>query len=474
MKKKKILEKIQSKFHLKNIFNYIKDKNFKFKLFTYSKVFQKHLEIHLIDYQEKYINQLGIIFNDYLTTYNEKEDFDKDILKKKLNEDLLKYNVHFDNNTLQKIVIKNFRQKIKDFEKQKSDEGLVKYNSFIDIYSPFFDSIANSDIFDSFTIRIIINKIEKYNLKDDYISIFEKMNKLKNNYSSIAFFYKDSNNIKYLKEFKINFGNIKKLSIMQKYNSFIMNYDIFFNGLFSFNNIGNNLIDLNINIDNNRNNIEIEPQLLEIINNFKSLKKMSLSGFKFKNNFNLRLNNIEKLFLNFCHNISFLNENNYINLRCLSLSNNYNIKSKYPLKLPELKICNLENRNNIEFNLIIDLSSLKNVKQLKCSIYDFLLIKNHLLEKISLYSNNEITQEEEIKMIEKILSIKTLKYIEFDLYKYDINEISNIQDENTSVLDGRIKCKDQNKDLSLFNLKKKLPNLSNLFISIYDLFRMME
>ena len=126
-------------------------------------------------------------------------------------------------------------------------------------------------------------------------------------------------------------------------------------------------------------------------------------------------------------------------------------------------MCDLDNNENyINYNLIIDFSSLKKLKELKCSICDFLLLKNPLLEKIKLYSNKYISKE--IKMIEKILSIKTLKNIKFDLYKYDINEISKIQDENTSVLNVIINCRDQNKDLYLFNLQQKLPNLSNLCI----------
>ena len=59
-KKKRILEKIKSKEILKTIFNYIKN-NYNYKLFTYSKYFQKKLDINLVDYQEKYIGQT--VFN---------------------------------------------------------------------------------------------------------------------------------------------------------------------------------------------------------------------------------------------------------------------------------------------------------------------------------------------------------------------------------------------------------------------------
>ena len=140
---------------------------------------------------------------------------------------------------------------------------------------------------------------------------------------------------------------------------------------------------------------------------------------KFKKVFNLRLDVLEKLTLGFCDNILLFNDNNYINLKLLSLFGNHNIKSHYPLKLPEIKKCNLSNSNDIEkdFNFIIDFSSLNKVKQLRCSINNFLLLNNSLLEKITLFSTNNISKETEIKMLDKILSIKTLKNIEFDLSK---------------------------------------------------------
>ena len=56
-----IIEKIHSKYILQNIFDYISDSIFKLKLFTYSKVSQKQLEIHFLDYVFTYfLNRLDI------------------------------------------------------------------------------------------------------------------------------------------------------------------------------------------------------------------------------------------------------------------------------------------------------------------------------------------------------------------------------------------------------------------------------
>ena len=67
----KILENINSKYIFQNIFNYIKNSNFKFKLFNHNKYFQNILDLTLFDYQEKYfrkyIENVKLDVLDYLT-----------------------------------------------------------------------------------------------------------------------------------------------------------------------------------------------------------------------------------------------------------------------------------------------------------------------------------------------------------------------------------------------------------------------
>ena len=99
-----------------------------------------------------------------------------------------------------------------------------------------------------------------------------------------------------MEDFNINFGQIKKLTIFQ-IDSEIDNYNDFFKMLFSFNNIGNNLIYLNLDIIINifkQKNIEIDAKLFENLNNFKSLKYLKIYGFIFKPILNLSLINTNK------------------------------------------------------------------------------------------------------------------------------------------------------------------------------------
>ena len=48
-----IFEKIKSIYIQKILFDFIKNENFKFKLFLYSKYFQKKFELERVDFKEK-------------------------------------------------------------------------------------------------------------------------------------------------------------------------------------------------------------------------------------------------------------------------------------------------------------------------------------------------------------------------------------------------------------------------------------
>ena len=216
MRKNNKIENIHSLYILDTIFDYIKDTNYKYKLFTYSKLFQNKLEIKLFNYQERYINKSGIQINKYIfNCYNENEkNFDKKILNNNLQEDLIKYNL--DINTLQIYILNYYKDCIKKSKEKKNEDNLF-INVLIDIYSPFFDFLSKTEIFEQiFAINIAANFIEKYNLKNDYILAFNNLNKTNSKYSSINFDYKMSNDIDYLKDFKINFKQIKNLIINEK------------------------------------------------------------------------------------------------------------------------------------------------------------------------------------------------------------------------------------------------------------------
>ena len=83
----------------------------------------------------------------------------------------------------------------------------------IEIYSPFFDIMSKAEFFEDLftTISISTYIIDKFDLKEDYISTFDKLNQSKSKYSSLTIYYEDSYDILYLKEFRINFIQIKRI-----------------------------------------------------------------------------------------------------------------------------------------------------------------------------------------------------------------------------------------------------------------------
>ena len=133
MIKGNILNNISSKFILSSVFNFINDKNFKNKLFVYSKLFQKKLNLNFNEYKDKYISQIGLDYDNYLSLDYNVRKFDKDILKKVLQKELLNYNITLDEDIINIIIVNYFKKYIK---------SLKEYN--IDIYSPFFDLLAKS------------------------------------------------------------------------------------------------------------------------------------------------------------------------------------------------------------------------------------------------------------------------------------------------------------------------------------------
>jgi len=68
-------------------------------------------------------------------------------------------------------------------------------------------------------------------------------------------------------------------------------------------------------------------------------------------------------------------------------------------------------------------------------------------------------------MFTKLLSIKTLKKIEFELNYLNDKEISQIKGENLSITEIRVFWKNENDDCILYDLNNKFPNLTK--ISVY-------
>ena len=483
MNKQRKLEKIKSSYIYSAIFKYINNPNFKYKLFTYSKSFQKKLGLKLIDYQEIYFEKLQIIWKKYISiyeTYNydiEIDNYDKDILKKNLQEDLLKYKI--DINMMKTCIDFYCKKDFIALQEKYKGENLIFANKneiIIDIFSPFFEFLSKKEYFSQlFVVEIHEKIIEKYKLINDYISAFEKLNRDNLNYTSLIFYYYDYRIVDYMTKFNINFNQIKKINFI-KYTNFdnqsifninkedkisfnITNDNSIVKNFFSFfNNIENNLLVLKINLEIDNN---IEENSIKNLNQLKLLEYLELENFFINNDFTLKLFNLKKLFLSYCKNLTF-EKDSLLKLNTLFLNNCLISKPESYLKCPNLEICTLI-KNNQEYYLFFDFSSFKKLKNFISDIYHFINLKDTLLVEVELLIENDTPLEIEIEMFKKFLSIKTLTKIKFELGKLDNNQIAEIKGDNESIKIIDIKWKNEN--CILFNLQKKFPNASKIYLN---------
>ena len=457
MEKESILEKIKSKYILENIFDYVKGENFKLKLFAYSKKLQKKFDLKLLDYKNIYLKNRINLF-EFLSDYKKEgypKNYDKKELTNKFNSTLNKLKLKEENIT---DYIINF---FKNYEKKENDE------IYIDIYSPFFDLLSKEEYFwKKFIIPIISEFIDKNKLKNDYISFFNKINKLNINFS-LLFLYINENSINYLKELGINFNKIKKFIASPTNSSeFILvdnkkNFNDFLKILFSFDNI-NNLNYLKIHIYGNEHKIKLN--IIESLNNFKCLEYLYLAGIDLESTFIINLPNLKKLFISGCDKITFFDNPN---LEQLFINESGIDNPKSLLKFPKLEKCEFYSWRNTDikrYNSIIDLSILKNLKIFAGEAQDFLKLDNVSLESCSILSNYDNSIEIEKEVIKKIISIKSLKNVRLILKKINSDDISKIQGENNSITKLEINFTKNENDCNILNFQNKLINLSELKI----------
>jgi hypothetical protein len=154
-------------------------------------------------------NKKGIV-NPYLVD---------DILKSQLKSDLLNknidINININKNLVQKYFKKYFENKeIKDeygYEYAHSDNEYDK--EVIDINSPIFEQISENGMLEKFSILITLNRKIDSKLKNDYSSVFDKLNRSKKKYSSMIVNIKNNTNLNCLTQYKIDFEQIKCLTI---------------------------------------------------------------------------------------------------------------------------------------------------------------------------------------------------------------------------------------------------------------------
>jgi len=454
MEDKSFLGKIDSKYILKVITSYIKDENFVLKLIRNSNHFQKLFDLELTNYQEKYFEK-RIYYESYLYSYEPLKD--TNLLKKKLKDFLIDYPIN--ESIIKKLAVRYFK---KYLDKNK-DFNFYESAKMISFYSPFFADLSKEENFGKiFTISFPISTMNELNLKNDYLSFFESLNNSNSNYSSLEFNIDNDNNINDIKDCKIKFDQIKKIGITLSNKNKNFNFDNFFGTLFSsfLPDIQNNLVYFSLQT----NRIKIDSNLLENINNFKSLKYLELTSIGFNSPFGLKLNDLKSLKLFYCDNIHFQIENNtFLNLEFLELDCCSFINSNSPIKCPILEACCLKSLYNsriIKYNLIIDFKSFNNLKNFSGDSYYFFLLESKILENVNLNELEVNKADTEIQIIEKLISIKTLKNVIFTIFKISFQDIESIKGENESVTNMKVYCRNGNG--LLYVLEKKFPQLTSI------------
>ena len=151
MEDEELINNIKSKHILNYIFDYIKDKDFRLKLFLYSKKNQKIFDINLIILKEKYLQKIKFDLDIYL--YNEPYLFKKDYLTNEYNNFLKSKKLNKE--IIEKIIYDIFEnKKIKDIDEEDVDK-IEEKEKLISIESPLFNILSKTKNFSKiFTIHI--------------------------------------------------------------------------------------------------------------------------------------------------------------------------------------------------------------------------------------------------------------------------------------------------------------------------------
>ena len=454
-----VLSKINSKYIFKGMFNFIKDKDFTFKIFFYSKEFQKKLEIKTTDYHKKYLDKKGINLDEYLTSYyydKISNSIYKDIIKTKMLDCII------DIDSYELCIIEKYK-KLSQEIKEKNNKFFTGNEIQIDINSPLFNILSKSGILgEIFTIPLSLHLIREYNLISDYINTFNQLNENNSNYSSVQIFFEKESDVDFFSKININLKQIKRLTIKQEYTSLIKNYDYFFKNLFSLIGLENIMQFLVLDILPFRN-YKIKTKILNPLNKLNSLQYLSLSKFSFKSTFTLKLINLKELYLFECNNIK-IDHYTTLNIQKLYLYYCFIVNEKKKLlNFPKLEDCTIENVKSID--LIIDFSKSKNLKIFKGDQRSFLNVQNESLEQAIIKSNNNNNSYTDQILLRKLFSFKFLKNVILDLNSINDKLIKDISEDNKSISTLTINYYNE-EECNFFKLQEKLKNLSDLTIRI--------
>ena len=408
MENQRLILKIQSKYILKHILNHIEDKNEDLKLFSYSKYFQKKLDLNLSLCYKKYLEALNFELKDYLFKYEEK--YEKGIFEKE-------YNTFISINNLNKEKFEHILFDVINNQNIITNEK----DNYINIDSPLLEMMTKTNDFNKyFTLYISQIIIDKFQLKECYRAIISKLNNSNTKYSSILYVFNDKIKLSYLNELNINFNNIKTLNLKYKGDK-IFNEDkkdTIINSLNSFKNLKN------LVLKGNKSFIEIFENF-----NFEGIKILDLSRNYYISDLdlleNVKFDKLKKLDLswNNISNINILESDSFKKLKELNLKKNKISKIRVLTKAKFNKLKFLD----ISFNKITDINVLKNVNFKK--LIELALcetnISNIKFLKNANFKNLKILNLSDNK-ISNITVLGKVKFYKLETLYLNENKISNI------------------------------------------------
>lgn len=468
MSKKGLIEKMNSKYILNTIFDYISNENFKLKLFAHSKLLQEKFDFK-IEYKYSILKEY-LIVKDFILLNIINRNLDTNYFYKKLNDILDFINLtKEESKEISKVIYNNY---IKEQKKIHKIITYTDYLSTIDIYSPFIESAISNDFH---FINVPLDDIQKYALSKDYISFFKKQNEDDKKYK-ILISLKNAKQIDLLRQIQINFSNINQFIFVYMNNFYYFNAksertDPILNSIYSLVNIPDVLEVLDLYFDKHYSITDL--YFPKWFNNLTNLKELKMRGLDFNSQLIISLPKLEIIKFDFCHNIDFLHEIVDNNLKYLELFNTPLISKKPHIfeNLEELKIS-----QSGDCNIDLDFSLLKKLK--KYSASNLSLVKKislfPLLEEFTFIPNkNYHIEDKDGEIFNLIISNKTINKIDIELpnLKNKDLEISIINQNINDISLNKV----QNQDYSFELFLQKFSNIKKLkFETIYTNFFLFD
>jgi len=456
------LDRISSRDLIKDIFNYIKDKNFKYKLFIHSKYFQKKLDINLIELKKKYLSKIKFHIDDYLHSFSDNTSL------KSLYDDFLRNN-KISREFLESIIYDIYQNKtIEENSDEKDEDGIEDFHvdyigRAISIHSPLFGILSTTKNFEKI---FVINMKPIKNIKDNSIKeAFENLNKS----NKILSIYYTLDNIRDfdLKELNLK---IKRLTLeITASNPLEKDINYLFETLFSIKNIENNLIYLKIIGANG----VAKSSVFKKLNDFKLLKNLYIENLNISCNFDLYLNELNVLRLKNCNIFNRLNNSIskklkvlqfYNSLTSINELNKVNFKDLKVLYIKRCSLSNLDALENANFDKLEKLDLSKNEKISNISIFEKLNLKK--LKELNLYwnliSNIDVLAKVNFSNLEKLnLSKNNISNIDV-LAKANFNKLKKLNLSENKISNIYVLGKVNFKLLEKLNLEDN--NLSDINI----------